>query len=46
MKVAVVAGVIPTPDSGGGAITMWTVTEYLVGAGHEIDKKWQRCRLH
>jgi glycosyltransferase involved in cell wall biosynthesis len=36
VKVAVVAAVVPNPDSGGGAITTWSVAKHLVDAGHEV----------
>jgi glycosyltransferase involved in cell wall biosynthesis len=36
MKIAIVAGVVPNPDSGGGAITSWSVARHLIEAGHEV----------
>jgi glycosyltransferase involved in cell wall biosynthesis len=36
VKFAVVACVVPNPDSGGGAITLWSVTRHLVEAGHDV----------
>jgi glycosyltransferase involved in cell wall biosynthesis len=36
MRIAVIAGVVPNPDSGGGAITAWSVIRHLLGAGHEV----------
>ena len=36
MRIAVVACVVPNPDSGGGAITVWSVTRHLIEVGHEV----------
>jgi glycosyltransferase involved in cell wall biosynthesis len=32
----VIAGGVPNPTSGGGALTAWTVTKHLIGQGHAV----------
>src|SRR5262249_49280923 len=36
MRFALVASSVPNPDSGGGAITVWSVARHLIEAGHEV----------
>jgi glycosyltransferase involved in cell wall biosynthesis len=36
LRVAVVSAAVPNPDSGGGALTVWSVVDHLLRAGHEV----------
>lgn len=36
MRIAVLAGGVPNPTSGGGALTAWSVIRHLTDRGHEV----------